>query len=121
VSRSLSCASQEAGFGVDSVRLTGEFLASPPRQHYLGSAVAVRLAAELADGVRAEAFRRWGAPGIRAQLVEVEGGAPRLADDFHLEGDERSLHVLNAVSPAFTCAIPFAQFLLDEVARLARV
>ncbi|MGM0670066.1 MAG: hypothetical protein ACQET1_10130 [Gemmatimonadota bacterium] len=34
--------------------------------------------------------------------------------DFYLEGDEQSLHVLNAVSPAFTCALPFAEFVLDE-------
>jgi len=35
--------------------------------------------------------------------------------DFILEGDERSIHILNAVSPAFTCALPFAEFVLDQV------
>jgi L-2-hydroxyglutarate oxidase LhgO len=75
----------------------------------------VGLASELADGVRAAAFRRWGPAGIRAQLVDVE--EYRLVDDFRLEGDARSLHILNAVSPAFTCAIPFAEFVLDEVER----
>jgi hypothetical protein len=35
--------------------------------------------------------------------------------DFCLEGDNRSFHILNAVSPAFTCALPFAEFVVDEV------
>ncbi|KPK80268.1 MAG: FAD-dependent oxidoreductase [Gemmatimonas sp. SM23_52] len=74
-------------------------------------------AASLAEGVRTDCFTGWGAAGIRAQLVDVE--EYRLENDFRLEGDERSLHVLNAVSPAFTCAIPFAEFVLDEVARLS--
>ncbi|MDE2491984.1 MAG: L-2-hydroxyglutarate oxidase [Elusimicrobia bacterium] len=68
--------------------------------------VMVRLAARLADGLKTSDFRRWGRPGIRAQLVDVE--TRRLAPDFVIEGDARSLHVLNAVSPGFTCALPFA-------------
>ncbi|UCC70952.1 MAG: L-2-hydroxyglutarate oxidase [Gemmatimonadota bacterium] len=78
----------------------------------------VRLASRLAEGVRVRDFRAWGRAGIRAQLVDTE--EYRLYDDFRLEGDERSLHVLNAVSPAFTCAIPFAEFVLDELERLTR-
>ena len=35
--------------------------------------------------------------------------------DFRFEGDDRSLHVLNAVSPAFTCAMPFARLLADRI------
>jgi hypothetical protein len=37
--------------------------------------------------------------------------------DFRFEGDSRSLHVLNAVSPAFTCALPFAEYLFDCIQR----
>jgi len=74
----------------------------------------VERAAALARDVREEDFPEWGRPGIRAQLVDVKEW--RLVDDFVLEGDERSLHVLNAVSPAFTCAIPFAEFVLEEIA-----
>ena len=73
----------------------------------------VARAAVLADGVRASDFRRWDPAGIRAQLVDVE--RYELVTDFRIEGDERSFHVLNAVSPAFTCAIPFAGFVLDEI------
>jgi L-2-hydroxyglutarate oxidase LhgO len=76
----------------------------------------VRLASRLAEGVEARDFRAWGRAGIRAQLVDTK--EYRLYNDFRLEGDDRSLHVLNAVSPAFTCSIPFAEFVLDEIGRL---
>lgn len=72
-------------------------------------------AAELADGVRRDQFRRWGKPGIRAQLLDIV--ERRLEFDFRYEGDGWSLHVLNAVSPAFTCALPFAAHLADEIER----
>jgi hypothetical protein len=36
--------------------------------------------------------------------------------DFKMEGDERSFHVLNAVSPAFTCAMSFSEYTLEQIA-----
>lgn len=74
------------------------------------------LAARLVPDIRPEHFRAWGPPGIRAQLFDV--GKRRLEMDFVVEGDERSLHVLNAVSPAFTCALPFADYLVERVGEL---
>ncbi len=74
----------------------------------------VRRAGSLVDGVWPGQFRRWGPAGIRAQLVDIENY--KLVTDFVVEGDDRSFHILNAVSPAFTCAIPFAEFVLDEIA-----
>jgi len=74
----------------------------------------VRRAAALVDGVRPAAFRRWGPTGIRAQLFDVR--ERRLEMDFRYEGDDRSFHVLNAVSPAFTCALPLAAYLVDRIA-----
>ena len=62
---------------------------------------------------RVENYTRWDRPGIRAQLVDTEQRT--LVQDFCIEGDERSLHVLNAVSPGWTCAIPFSQFVCDRV------
>ncbi len=73
----------------------------------------VGMAAQLADGVRSRDFRRWGRAGIRAQLLDIQES--KLVNDFCVEGDDRSFHVLNAVSPAFTCAIPFAVFVVDEI------
>jgi L-2-hydroxyglutarate oxidase len=78
----------------------------------------VALASELATGVRPEDYRRWGAPGIRAQLLDIK--ARKLEMDFVIEGDERSTHLLNAVSPGWTCSIPFASYVVDRVAQVAR-
>jgi len=70
----------------------------------------VRLASRLAKGVRRSQFTHWGKPGIRAQLLNKKSGA--LVMDFVVEGDHKSFHILNAVSPAFTCALPFAEICL---------
>ena len=77
----------------------------------------VELAGGLAEGVRLADYARWGRPGLRAQLVDLETG--RLVADFLWEGDGRSLHVLNAVSPGFTCCLPFADLVCDEIERTA--
>jgi hypothetical protein len=34
---------------------------------------------------------------------------------FIIEGDEKSTHILNAVSPGWTCAIPFASHVVDLI------
>lgn len=75
----------------------------------------VSLAASLAEGVRVEQYARWGRPGVRAQLYDLERHA--LEMDFVLEGDHRSLHILNAVSPGFTCAMSFAEHVVDVAMR----
>jgi len=76
----------------------------------------VALGTDLADGIRAADFRRWGPAGIRAQLVDIK--EHRLEMDFKYDGDDRSFHVLNAVSPGFTCALPFAAYLVDQITQL---
>lgn len=78
--------------------------------------VLVRQAARLVRGISMDSFRVWGRPGIRAQLVHRK--TREMVMDFVLEGDESSLHILNAVSPAFTCALPFADHVLDRVEEL---
>lgn len=52
-------------------------------------------------------------PGIRSQLVDL--GTGKLVDDFVLEGDENSTHVLNAVSPGWTASIPFGRHVAERV------
>ncbi|TMV48597.1 L-2-hydroxyglutarate oxidase [Paenibacillus mesophilus] len=52
-------------------------------------------------------------PGIRAQLLNKN--TLELVQDFVVEGDGDSIHVLNAVSPAFTCSFPFAEYVADLV------
>lgn len=74
----------------------------------------VGLAGALASDVRVSDYKTWGKPGIRAQLVNAK--TRKLEMDFRIEHDDRSLHVLNAVSPAFTCSIPFARHIADTIA-----
>ena len=52
-------------------------------------------------------------PGIRSQLVELKTG--KLVNDFVVEGDGRSTHVLNVISPGWTAAIPFGKYVSDRV------
>lgn len=70
----------------------------------------------LSSNVFASDYNKWGKPGIRAQLVNTKEKV--LVMDFCFEGDENSFHVLNAVSPAFTCSKPFAGFLLQKIENL---
>jgi len=70
-------------------------------------------AAALLSGVDKRHYRRWAKAGIRAQLLNIETNT--LVMDFVMEGDDKSMHILNAVSPAFTCALPFARHVCDEV------
>lgn len=55
--------------------------------------------------------------GIRPQLVDVR--ANRLVSDFVPEEGPRELHVLGAISPAFTASMAFAPWLADRLAGLA--
>jgi L-2-hydroxyglutarate oxidase LhgO len=73
----------------------------------------VAQATRLLDDVQHEDYSRWGKPGIRAQLLDLT--TRTLVMDFVIEGDARSLHVLNAVSPAWTCSLPFATHVVDTI------
>jgi len=73
----------------------------------------VSLASTLLEKVKLEDYRHWGKPGIRAQLLNIK--SRKLEMDFVIEGDGKSLHVLNAVSPAWTCALPFATHVCDRI------
>jgi L-2-hydroxyglutarate oxidase len=50
--------------------------------------------------------------GIRAQLVDRRGN---FVEDFVFESTDKSFHVLNAVSPGLTCALPFAGYIADMI------
>jgi len=73
----------------------------------------VKQASYLLEGVKPENYTKWGKPGIRAQLLDTR--KKKLVMDFCLEGDEKSFHVLNAVSPAFTASMAFADHICREI------
>jgi len=72
----------------------------------------VSLAASLTKTIDKHGFRHWSKPGIRAQLLNKE--TLELVQDFVVEGDDKSIHVLNAVSPAFTAALPFGEWVVQN-------
>jgi L-2-hydroxyglutarate oxidase len=76
----------------------------------------VALASRLASGVDLKHYQRWGPPGIRAQLLDIK--SRKLEMDFVIEGDERSTHLLNAVSPGWTCSLPFASYVVDRIQKI---
>ena len=68
--------------------------------------------AELVPGVTG--VKDWARkpPGIRAQLVHLPTG--RLEQDFVVKKYLNSIHVLNAVSPGWTSALPFGDWIVSE-------
>lgn len=76
----------------------------------------VQLASSLATQVKIENFTKFGPPGIRAQLLNIK--EKKLEMDFILEGDNKSMHILNAVSPGFTSCLPFSQYVCDKIVQL---
>jgi len=53
-----------------------------------------------------------GRVGLRAQLYDF--AQRRLVNDFVVERGPSSVHVLNAISPAWTCSFPFARYICDN-------
>jgi L-2-hydroxyglutarate oxidase LhgO len=51
-------------------------------------------------------------PGIRAQLVHLPSG--KLEQDFVVQSVDNSTHILNAVSPGWTSAIPFSRWIINQ-------
>jgi L-2-hydroxyglutarate oxidase LhgO len=52
-------------------------------------------------------------PGIRSQLINLDTG--ELVQDFLVEKGPKSTHILNTVSPGWTSALPFGDFIADQV------
>ncbi len=72
----------------------------------------LKLASGLTHGIDLSGFDRWTASGIRAQLLDIRN--LELVQDFIIEKEENSVHILNAVSPAFTSAFPFARWVTEK-------
>jgi len=96
----------------DFKRLAWEEIQKYSRSHL------VSLSSKLLKNVRKSQYKKWGSPGIRAQLLDLRG--KKLEMDFVLESDDRSMHILNAVSPAFTCALPFAAYVRQKIESVIR-
>lgn len=76
----------------------------------------VEMSQSLATGLELPTFTQWGPAGIRAQLLNLEHKS--LEMDFVFEGDAKSFHILNSVSPGWTCSIPFTKYMVDELEKM---
>ncbi len=74
----------------------------------------VTAGSRLAEGVSLGDYRDWARPEIQPQLVDTETHS--LVADFVVEGDDKSMHVLNTVSPTFTSGLPFARYVCEQIA-----
>lgn len=70
---------------------------------------------KLLPDIRAEHLKPAGA-GVRAQALRRDGS---LVDDFHFAEGRRSLHVLNAPSPAATASLAIGEEIADRYAKAA--
>lgn len=85
-------------------------------QRFTGSAQSrlITAGSKLVEGIRSSDYRDWARPEIQPQLVNTE--THRMVSDFIVEGDAKSMHVLNTVSPVFTCGLPLAKYVCDQIA-----
>lgn len=90
-------------FGFRSLAL--EELKKYDRSYFTG------LAVKMVKRLDTAGFTQWSKSGIRAQLLNT--ATKELVMDFVVEGDQQSIHLLNAVSPAFTCSFPFASWVVE--------
>ena len=58
----------------------------------------------------------WYSPGIRPQIFNAKTN--NLENDFVIEYCEKSLHILNSISPAWTCALKTAKFIIKKVVNM---
>ena len=56
--------------------------------------------------------------GVRAQALRADG---TLVDDFYIINTKRTVHVLNAPSPAATACLPIGEEIARRVADLALI
>lgn len=95
-------ASNKQGFRVFVHEEATRFL-----KHYF-----VRAAHALVPDLRSADLESCGKVGIRAQLFDRN--KRELVMDFLVERGERSVHILNAVSPGFTTAFSFSRYVVEE-------
>ena len=78
----------------------------------MSRAYLISLASDMVKDIDLDGFSEWMDSGIRAQLIKKNDLS--LVSDFIVEGDINSVHVLNAVSPAFTSSLYFSQWIVDK-------
>ena len=70
-------------------------------------------AKRLVKGLSMSDLKSGGNPGIRAQLIDIN--SMKLINDFLVLPGNNSTHILNAVSPAFTCSLSFSEYVVSNL------
>lgn len=58
----------------------------------------------------------WYSPGIRAQLYDTE--LKQLENDIVIEKRNTCFHLLNSISPAWTCSFKTAKYILEQITKI---
>src|SRR3989338_1081253 len=74
----------------------------------------LKCAQKLAPALKAEDILPSDKTGIRAQLIDIQ--SKKLVMDLVIEDGPDSTHILNAISPAFTGSLAFADVVVDKIA-----
>jgi hypothetical protein len=69
--------------------------------------------AQLVSGLDVKEYNEWGPVGVFPQLVDLTNYT--MVKDFIVEGDARSKHLLNVVSPGWTCSFALAKELSTQL------
>ena len=72
----------------------------------------ISLVKNMVNNIDKTGFNKWSKAGIRAQLLDIN--TLELVQDFVVEGDDKTIHILNAVSPAFTGSFPFSRWVVKH-------
>lgn len=75
--------------------------------------ILVKQVQAMVPSVRAKDFRTKGRPGVRAQLLHVP--SKKLEMDFVVEPGDKSTHILNAVSPAWTSSLAVGEYVVNRI------
>jgi len=82
---------------------------------YLSKSEIIKTANELiVEPLNAHDFD-WYSPGIRAQLLDVK--QDKLVSDFVFETTSSSIHLLNTISPSWTCSLKTGDTIAREILR----
>jgi L-2-hydroxyglutarate oxidase LhgO len=92
-------------------REVGKFLAH--EWSTLNSKKLLREASHILPGVSRITNWEKSNAGIRAQLVDLKTG--ELVEDFSIKEFQNSIHLLNGISPGWTCALPFGRYLAEKL------
>ena len=72
----------------------------------------VKSAQSILPNIQSKNISKSNKVGIRAQVMNINNG--KLVNDFLIKKGDHSTHILNAISPAWTCAFPFARFICNN-------